>query len=92
MCIRDSGNVDKYIQYLKDSNELFNVAKEELEALQKADNKKRAKYNLFKANPIFDFVKTYLNEEQQREYIEMCIRDRFLIVLKIFILVKKKNL
>lgn len=32
------GNVDKYIQYLKDSNELFNVAKEELEALQKADN------------------------------------------------------
>lgn len=35
----------------------------------KADNKKRAKYNLFKANPIFDFVKTYLNEEQQREYI-----------------------
>lgn len=35
----------------------------------KIDNKKRAKYNLFKANPIFDFVKTYLNEEQQREYI-----------------------
>lgn len=35
----------------------------------KADNKKRAKYNLFKANHIFDFVKTYLNEEQQREYI-----------------------
>lgn len=35
----------------------------------KADNKKRAKYNLFKANPIFDFVKTYLNEEQKREYI-----------------------
>lgn len=35
----------------------------------KADNKKRAKYNLFKANPIFDFVKTYLNEGQQREYI-----------------------
>lgn len=32
------GNVDKYIQYLKDSNELFNVAKEELEALQKVDN------------------------------------------------------
>lgn len=32
------GNVDKYIQYLKDSNELFNVAKEELEALQNADN------------------------------------------------------
>lgn len=32
------GNVDKYIQYLKDSNELFNVAKEELETLQKADN------------------------------------------------------
>lgn len=32
------GNIDKYIQYLKDSNELFNVAKEELEALQKADN------------------------------------------------------
>lgn len=32
------GNVDRYIQYLKDSNELFNVAKEELEALQKADN------------------------------------------------------
>ena len=24
------GNVDKYIQYIKDSNELFNVAKEEL--------------------------------------------------------------
>lgn len=35
------GNVDKYIQYLKDSNELFNVAKEELEALQKADNEIR---------------------------------------------------
>lgn len=35
------GNVDKYIQYLKDSNELFNVAKEELEALQKADNEMR---------------------------------------------------
>lgn len=35
------GNVDKYIQYLKDSNELFNVAKEELEALQKADNDAR---------------------------------------------------
>lgn len=31
------GNVDKYIQYLKDSNELYNVAKEELEALQNAD-------------------------------------------------------
>lgn len=35
------GNVDKYIQYLKDSNELFNVAKEELEDLQKADNDAR---------------------------------------------------
>lgn len=35
------GNVDKYIQYLKDSNELFNIAKEELEALQKADNEMR---------------------------------------------------
>ena len=35
------GNIDKYIQYLKDSNELFNVAKEELEALQKADNEMR---------------------------------------------------
>ncbi len=35
------GNIDKYIQYLKDSNELFNVAKEELEALQKADNEIR---------------------------------------------------
>lgn len=31
------GSVDKYIQYLKDSNELYNVAKEELEALQNAD-------------------------------------------------------
>lgn len=31
------GNVDKYIQYLKDSNELYNIAKEELEALQNAD-------------------------------------------------------
>lgn len=35
------GNVDKYIQYLKDSNELYNVAQEELDALQKADKEFR---------------------------------------------------
>lgn len=35
------GNVDKYIQYLKDSNELYNIAKEELEALQNADKELR---------------------------------------------------
>lgn len=35
----------------------------------KADDKKRAKYNLFKENPIFNFVRTYLNEDQQRQYI-----------------------
>lgn len=31
------GNVDKYINYLKDSGQLFDVAKDELSALQQAD-------------------------------------------------------
>ena len=41
----------------------------------KADNKKRAKYNLFKANPIFDFVKTYIRSNMfNKPYCSLYIR------------------
>lgn len=52
------GNVDKYIQYLKDSNELYNVAKEELDALQKADNE-------FKETNAKEAAKVKAEEEKQ---------------------------
>ena len=58
------GNVDKYIQYLKDSNELFNVAKEELEALQKADNEMR-EANAKEAMRV--------KEEEEKQLIEFWI-------------------
>lgn len=67
------GNVDKYIQYLKDSNELYNVAKEELEALQKSDRD-------FKEANAKEALRIKQEEEQQLiEYwngVKDCIDKR----------------
>lgn len=59
---------DALLAVINGDNELLNQYNQFMDDA-KADDKKRAKYNLYKENPIFNFVRTYLNNDQQRDYI-----------------------
>lgn len=59
---------DALLAIITGNNELLNQYKQFIDDA-KADDKKRAKYNLYKEDPIFNFVRTYLNKDQQRDYI-----------------------
>lgn len=56
------------VQVIEEDKELLDLYNLFMDNIKK-DDKLRAKYNLFKSNPVYDFINSNLSKEQQKEYI-----------------------